>query len=146
MSHDQSADRSGNGSRPSGVPEPEVVLHPTARRRVFSPAYKLRILAEADECSQRGEIGALLRREGLYSSHLDKWRRQRELGRLQDTAAQKRGRRASRSAEEARVAALQQENERLRAQLEQAELIIAAQKKLAQVLAQVLKPRQGDES
>jgi len=103
-------------------------------------------LAEADECTERGAIGALLRREGLYSSHLDKWRRQRALGRLQDAAAQKRGRKASRSAEEARIAALEQENERLRAQLEQAELIIAAQKKLAQALEQTLKGRPDDKS
>ena len=58
------------------VPDPEVV--PQARRRRFSAEYKLRILQEADTCRVSGEIGALLRREGLYGSHLSKWRRQRE--------------------------------------------------------------------
>lgn len=146
MSQNRAPSGSRNGSQPPDVPDPEVVQHPTANRRVFSPAYKLRILAEADQCSQPGEIGALLRREGLYSSLLNKWRQQRREGRLQEGTAQKRGRKASRSAEEEQILALQQENERLRAQLEQAELIIAAQKKLAQALEQTLKPRPGDKS
>lgn len=139
MSQNRAPSRPQNGSQPPEVPEPEVVQHPTAGRRVFSPAYKLRILAEADECSQPGEIGALLRREGLYSSLLDKWRRQRREGRLPEGMAQKRGRKASRSAEEQQILALQREIERLRAQLGQAELIIAAQKKLAQALEQTLR-------
>ena len=71
------------------TPDPEVV--PKAERRRFTAEYKQRILAEADACTQRGAIGALLRREGLYRSHLDKWREQRRAGALQALAPQKRG-------------------------------------------------------
>jgi transposase-like protein len=79
-----------NGQLEAEVPDPEVV--PRAKRRQFSAQYKLQILTEADQCSQRGEIGALLRREGLYSSHLTTWRKQRDQGQLQGLAPQKRGR------------------------------------------------------
>jgi len=74
-------------SRP---PDPEVL--PKASRRTFSATEKLRILNEADACKQPGQIGALLRREGLYSSHLVKWRRLRAAGQLQALAPQPRGR------------------------------------------------------
>jgi transposase-like protein len=81
-------------------------------------------LQEVDHCEQSGQIGALLRREGLYSSHLTTWRRQRAAGQLQALSGKKRGRKAR----DSEVAALRKENQRLRAQLAQAELIIAAQK------------------
>jgi transposase-like protein len=112
------------------VPDPEVV--PRAKRRQFSAEYKLRILTEADQCSQRGEIGALLRREGLYSSHLTTWRKQRDRGQLQGLTPQKRGRK--RDPQAAELARLQRENAQLRRRLEQAELIIDVQKKVAQML------------
>ena len=64
---------------PAGVPDPELVERP--KRRRFSAEYKLRILREADGCTRPGEVGALLRREGLYTSHLTYWRRQRDQGR-----------------------------------------------------------------
>ena len=80
MSHEQSSKFSSNGSEPAGQPEPEVV--PKAVRRSFSAAYKLRIVEEADQCTERGQIGALLRREGLYSSQLATWRRLRGEGGL----------------------------------------------------------------
>lgn len=115
-----------NGKTESAVPDPEVV--PKAKRRQFSAAYKRRILEEADACAEKGQVGALLRREGLYSSHLTKWRRQREAGTLD---GKKRGRKAE--AEAAEVAALKAENERLRRELEKARLIIDAQKKLVEV-------------
>lgn len=108
-------------------PDPEVV--PQAKRRQFSTAYKRQIVAEADACSQRGEIGALLRREGLYSSHLSTWRRQMAAGTL---GKQQRGRPAEPLATE--NAQLRQENARLRRELEKTQLIVEAQKKLAQVL------------
>ena len=111
-------------------PDPEVL--PQAKRRTFSASYKLRILQEADHCREAGDIGALLRREGLYSSHLTTWRRQREAGELAGLAPRKRGRKKDEQAAE--LATLRRENERLRQQLEQAELIIAVQKKLAQAL------------
>jgi transposase len=113
------------------VPDPEVV--PKAKRRQFTAKYKLRILEEVDRCTERGQIGELLRREGLYSSHLSKWRQQRARGQLQGLAAKKRGRTAQAPAA-IELAQLRRENERLRAQLEQAEIIIDVQKKLAKLL------------
>ena len=68
------------GQRPPLAAEPDPEVVPRAQRRMFTAEYKLRILAEAEACHQPGEIGALLRREGLYSSLLDKWRRQRRKG------------------------------------------------------------------
>jgi transposase-like protein len=70
-----------NGHSRPDLPDPEVV--PTAKRRQFSAAYKQRIVEEADDCSEPGEVGGLLRREGLYSSHLTTWRRQRARGELE---------------------------------------------------------------
>jgi transposase len=136
MSHKQSSIFSSNGSEPVGQPEPEVV--PKAVRRSFSAAYKLRIVEEADQCTERGQIGALLRREGLYSSQLATWRRLRDEGGLQALSPKTRGRKASQDAREVEIAALRRENERLHKQLQQAELIIGAQKKLAAALEQTL--------
>ncbi len=136
MSHKQSSISCSNGSEPVGQPEPEVV--PKAVRRSFSAAYKLRIVEEADQCTERGQIGALLRREGLYSSQLATWRRLRDEGGLQALAPKTRGRKASQDAREVEIAALRRENERLHKQLQQAELIIGAQKKLAAALEQTL--------
>ena len=129
MSHNETPQPpSGNGQvRP---PDPEVV--PKAERRRFSAEYKRRILQEAAACTQSGEVGALLRREGLYSSHLTTWRQQRRRGELQGLTPAQRGRKADPQAAE--IARLQRENERLKAQLERAELIIDVQKKLSQML------------
>jgi transposase len=113
------------------LPDPEVV--PKARRRQFTAKYKLRVLEEAERCTERGQIGELLRREGLYSSHLSKWRQQRARGQLQGLAPKKRGRKGQ-DPSVAELARLRRENERLRVQLEQAEIIIDVQKKLAQLL------------
>lgn len=121
-------------------PDPEV--SPSPKRRLFTAAYKLRILEEADRCEQHGGIGNLLRREGLYSSHLSTWRRQRSTGQLQALSPQKRGPKKDKQAAE--VAALHRENERLRAQLSQAELIITAQKKLSQALETVIGPAEDE--
>jgi transposase len=116
---------------PTDVPDPEVV--PKAKRRMFSAKYKLRILEEADSCTEAGQVGALLRREGLYSSHLTTWRRQRDEGVLKGLSPQKRGRKRKGELER-EVARLQRENERLQASLEQAETIIEVQKKLSRLL------------
>ena len=113
------------------IPDPEVV--PRAKRRQFTAKYKLRIVEEADACTEPGEIGALLRREGLYSSHLSKWRQLRQDGQLQALSAKKRGRKAQ-DPSVAELAKLRRENKRLRARLEQAEMIIEVQKKLSQIL------------
>jgi transposase-like protein len=106
-----------------------------ARRRRFTGAYKLGILRQAESCTEPGELGALLRREGLYSSHLTKWRQQREAGALAGLTPKKRGRKA-RSVDPlaARVAELERENGRLRQKLQRAETIIEVQKKLSEVL------------
>jgi transposase len=131
MSQDQSSTKPNpNGQLEVEAPDPEVV--PRAKRRQFSAEYKLRILTEADQCSQRGEMGALLRREGLYSSHLTTWRKQRDRGQLQGLTPQRRGRKPDPQATE--LARLQRENAHLRRRLEQAELIIDVQKKVAQML------------
>ena len=113
------------------IPDPEVL--PKAKRRTFSAEYKRRILEEADNCTELGQIGALLRREGLYSSHLTTWRRQRDRGLIQALSPKKRGRKRKDELER-EVARLQRENERLRANLEQAEMIIDVQKKLSRLL------------
>ena len=110
------------------VADPEVACR--ASRRRFTQAYKLRVLDEADRCAE-GQIGALLRREGLYSSHLTYWRRQRERGLL---GGRRRGRRAAGDGDARRIAALEQENRRLRHRLSQAEAVITVQKKLSALL------------
>jgi transposase len=112
------------------IPDPQV--SEKARRRWFSAEYKLRILEDA-EGAQPGEIGSLLRREGLYSSHLAKWRQQRREGTLQ-ALSKKRGRKPRPDAGTRRIAELERENERLRRKLTQAKTIIEVQKKLSQAL------------
>jgi transposase-like protein len=125
-----------NGQSEQSVSSSEVA--PKAQRRRFSTSYKWRIVEEASRCTEHGAIGALLRREGLYSSQLAKWRRQYEAGELNSAQGRRRGRKPKQSAAERERERLQRENERLREQLAQAELIIAAQKKLAQALEQTL--------
>lgn len=119
---------------PSGgaVPDPEVPAK--AMRRRFTAEYKLRILREADKCGPGG-TGALLRREGLYSSHLLDWRRQREQGQLAGLMPRQRGRKpAPRNPLAAENESLRRENDRLQKRLKQAETIIDVQKKLCEIL------------
>lgn len=106
---------------------PEVLAR--ASRRRFSAEYKLRILEQAAQCSGPGEIGSLLRREGLYSSHLTHWRKQREEGALR-ALGRKRGRKPSRTVEQVEIERLRRENERLTQRLAQVERIVEVQKKL----------------
>lgn len=118
------------GHRPnSEVPE-------RAKRRRFSAQYKLKVLQEVDRCSS-GNVGALLRREALYSSHLVAWRRQRNEGALA-SLSKKRGRKSKQSPEQNELEKLRKENARLRERERQLELIVAAQKKVA-ALEQALK-------
>jgi len=118
-----------------------------ARRRRFTAEYKLRILREADACAQPGEVGALLRREGLYSSHLSGWRRQREQGALTGLRSKKRGRKTRPTDPRDReIERLHRENERVRQRLQQAELIIDVQKKVSQILGIPLKSPELDEN
>ena len=103
-----------------------------AKRRQHPAEYKLRILREIDECKGSGEVGALLRREGLYSSLVSKWREQREQGSLTGLSGHRRGPKVDANAAE--LARLQRENKRLQEKLERAELIIDVQKKVARLL------------
>jgi len=120
----------------SALPDPEVRDRP--RRRRFTAAYKLRILQEADTCTAPGQLGALLRREGLYSSHLVTWRRLREAGALA-SLSQRRGRKPA-DCEASELARLRQENTRLARRLEVAETVIAIQKKVSTLLGITLEP------
>ncbi len=120
-------------SAPAAAPDPEVVAKPTRRR--FTAEYKLRILREAESLREPGAIGALLRREGLYSTHLSAWRRQRERGALEALRTRRRGRKPDPTREwRERLAQLEAEKARLEERLRQAEAIITAQKKLSEIL------------
>jgi len=112
------------------VPDPEVPAK--AQRRKFTAEYKLRIVREAERCKELGEIGALLRREGLYSSLLTAWRREVEQGTRAALRSKKRGPKAR--VVDPRVKEVERENARLRKRLEHAELIIAVQKKVSALL------------
>ncbi len=115
------------------VTSPEVLEKPVRRR--FTVEYKARIVAEADACTESGMLGELLRREGLYSSHLSAWRRQRDEGVLAGLTPKRRGRKAKPKnplADENQR--LQRENERLKERLRQAEVIIDVQKKVSEML------------
>lgn len=116
----------------SGSHDPEVLEQPVRRR--FTAEYKARIVREAEACTESGQIGAMLRREGLYSSHLDKWRRKYALGGTEALKDNRRGRKPTRHP-------LMDENERLRKRsarleqrLKQAETIIEIQKKVSEML------------
>jgi transposase-like protein len=123
---------SGAGEK---VPDPEVVARP--KRRQFTAEYKLRILREADACREPGEIGALLRREGLYSSHLVQWRRQREEAAQTQLRSRKRGPKAK--MQDPRVKQLERENARLKRQLDRVALLLDIQKKAGAILGIPLK-------
>jgi transposase-like protein len=127
------------------VPDPEVPER--ASRRRFGAEYKLRVLEEADRCAELGEVGALLRREGLYSSILSDWRRQRREGTLDGLTPRKRGRKPDPDrAQKDRIAELERELARLRTKLVHAEKIIEVQKKLSEVLGIPLDPPRSEES
>ena len=116
------------------LPNTEVVTK--AKRRHFTAAEKIRILREVDACQGTGEIGALLRREGIYSSYLTTWRKQRESRELEGLAPRKRGPKPNPEAIE--LAKLRREHERLKERMRQAELIIDVQKKVARMLGATL--------
>jgi transposase-like protein len=114
-------------------PDPEV--SEKKPRRKFTAKYKLQILQEAEACSKPGELGALLRKHGLYSSNLTAWRRQKEDGLLEALSPKKRGRKEKeKNPLSQKVAELQRENERLRGKLKKAETIIEVQKKISEIL------------
>jgi transposase-like protein len=126
------AGNAGPDFQPTPQPNPEVIAK--AKRRRFTVEYKQHILAETDQARKSREIGALLRREGLYSSHLVTWRRERRAGILQGLTPQKRGPKSKRNPFAEEVQKLQQDNQRLTEQLRKAEIIIDVQKKVAALL------------
>ena len=128
-------------SKPALVPDPEVPSKPT--RRTFTARYKLDILHRADKCTGEGELGELLRKEGLYSSHLSTWRKQRETGALRELG-KPRGRKHK--AVDREKLRLERENRRLRRDLERAQQIIEIQKKVASLLGITLASDDSSES
>jgi transposase len=133
--------RQGSG-RVDSPGDPEVPEKPLRRR--FDAAYKQRIVEEADGCSQPGELGQLLRREGLYSSQLSTWRRQRDEGVLAGLSQKRRGRKTKKKdAATLENERLGRENERLAQRLKQAETIIEVQKKVSEMLGIALPNENG---
>jgi transposase-like protein len=124
------------------VPDPAVEAKP--KRRRFTAEYKLRLLREVERAKGVGEVGAILRREGLYSSHLVTWRRERDRVAKAGLAARQRG--PKRKVEDPRVRQLERENARLRKQLQRAEFLIEIQKKASEMLGIPLKPLEPDEN
>jgi len=130
------------GMAGSGGEEPDPEVKEQGKRRRFTAEYKLRILREAAACKGKGELGQLLRREGLYSSHLSTWRRQQyDIAKFGGLA-----RNGSRKAAELRRKQLERENARLKRKLEQAEAIIQIQKKASELLGIPLSQPDSDES
>lgn len=120
-------------SSPATVrPNPEVVVD--ARRRSFTADYKMKIVTEADTAKPSGGVGALLRREGLYSSHLVTWRKERDAGIRQGLTPKTRGPKSKQSPEAEQLQRLHRENQRLTEQLRKAEIVIDIQKKVGTLL------------
>ena len=127
------------------VPDPEVPEKATRRR--FTVEYKLRILREAQDCREQHQLGAMLRREGLYHSNLATWRKQVEKGTIDALSSKKRGPKARRPDPSARrIAEQEKEILKLRSNLRKAELIIEAQKKMAELFQSYLDPKGGENS
>jgi transposase-like protein len=140
------ADRGGTAGPAHGaqhISDPEVLDRP--RRRRFTAKYKRRVLRQADSCAH-GEVAALLRREGLYSSHLTAWRKERDLGELEALAPKKRGPKSTQDPKlVAEIQQLRRENQRLARRLRQAETVIDVQKKVSELLGIPLNTPENDE-
>jgi transposase len=135
----------GAATAASDHPDPEVPSK--TRRRKYSVAFKKRILDETDQCENQGEVGALLRREGLYSSNLTTWRRQREEGTLAGLKPKKRGRKANPETPlRKELEALKRDNASLQDRLDKAEMIIDVQKKVSELLGISLKTHRSTRS
>ena len=124
----------GGGAAREGTPGPELVEQ--AKRRAFTAEYKARILAEADACSRPGEVGELLRREGLYTSHLTYWRKQRKDGALKELG-QPRGRKPA-DKRDAQIAALTRRAERAESELAKMKRVVEIQGNLSALLDEML--------
>jgi transposase len=129
----EAPERSGGGSTSEAAPSNEVLAKPERRR--FTAEYKRQVLREADACKKPGELGALLRREGLYTSHLSAWRRARERGEISGLAPKKRGRKArQRHERDERIVELERDVQKLKKRAERAEALVEIQKKVSQLL------------
>jgi len=126
----------------TGVPDPAVEAKP--RRRRFTAEYKLGILREVERAKEPGEVGAILRREGLYSSHLVPWRRDRDRVAKAGLAARRRGPKAQ--GKDPRVQQLERENAKLRRRLQRVETMLDIQKKASELLGIPLSPHDSDEN
>ncbi len=137
--------KSPAGSQAQEVPDPQVLERPERRR--FTVEYKAGIVREADACTEHGQIGALLRREGLYSSQLTQWRRAYREGALSALKDDKRGRKQTKHPLEKENERLKKDKVRLERRLSQAEAVIDVQKKLSEILGVPLNSieNEGDE-
>jgi transposase-like protein len=124
----------GGRAVPAGVPDPELVEQ--AKRRSFTAGYKARILAEADACIRPGEVGELLRREGLYTSHLTYWRKQRNSGALKELG-KTRGRKPT-DKRDAQIAALTRRAERAETELAKMKRVVEIQGNVSALLEEML--------
>ena len=126
---------------------PETEVTEKAKRRRFSAEYKRKIVSEAAACTKPGEIGALLRREGLYSSHLSVWREQAERGELTALSSRKPGPKARLiGPRDKKIAQLERDNAKLAARAERAEALAEVQKKLSRLLGIALSDNDGEKS
>lgn len=133
MLREQDKETAQQEARQTTTADPEV--KPDAPRRRFTTQEKLRILEELDSCTEPGQVGSLLRREGIYSSYVTRWRREREAGLLKPNARRKKGRRPNSEEQRAQeMAQLRAENQRLQLRLQKAEAIIEVQKKVSFLL------------
>ncbi len=133
------SEAAGGSAAPEAVPDPELTERP--KRRSFTAEYKLKVLKQADACKKPGELGALLRREGLYSSHLSSWRRQRDAGEL----GRKRGRKGADPIEKEN-AELRRRAERAEAELAKARKVIEVQGNVSALLEDLLGTESAEES
>ena len=138
-----SDERSEDEQRMMDSKSTEVI--PKRRKRRFSATEKLRILGEADQCTRQGELGALLRREAIYSSQLATWRYQRSQGGLNALAEKKRGRKAkAQNPLAAKLAESEKQNRRLTKKLEEAKIIISFQKKFLEMFGETPSAEQDE--
>ena len=130
-----------------GHPHPDPEVSDKPKRRQFTAEYKLSILEQIDQCINPGEVGALMRREGLFSSTVSGWRRQRERGKLDGLTPKKRGRKAKpKDPRDKIIAEMNKENKQLKLKLAQAETVIDIQKKVAMLLGIPLKTLEDEEN
>jgi len=123
---------SREGDERIGQSDPEVL--PKKKRRYYTTKYKLRILEQVEQLTEQGQVGALLRKEGLYYSTISRWRKQREQGAFQGLSGKRGPKESKNKQEQKRIQELERVNARLKKQLQKAETIIDFQKKISEIL------------